>query len=149
MKKSKYKIIMKNSMTTKNIMDEDLDLILLAGTINRDPKSKEKSDISKYKKKEVNITEGATELSFNGISFLVTLRIKNELNGYVQLIPKSSKELDKLDKYGKESIISFLKTKLKQKLGFDVSYEDDGSAGLKFKFLTSAVEDALLRKIIK
>mgnify|MGYP005840976471 CR=1 FL=1 len=151
MKKSKYKTIIKDLINIENITNKNLDSISLAETINEDLKNKEKSDILKYKKKKINITEitGTAEFIFNGINFLITIRIKNELNGYIQLIPKSSNELDKLHKYEKESIALSLKNKLKQKLGFNVWYENDGAAGFKFKFLTLAVEDILLRKIIK
>jgi len=136
---------MKNS-EYKRIMKEDLGLVLPDGTINGDPKGKQKPTIKKYKQKEQNITEGANDFSYNNINFTIRVWIHSTA-GYIQVIPKTSKDIDALDAYGKKTASLFLKTKFKQTLGIPISVENDGSAGLKFGFYAHDLEDLLLKKL--
>lgn len=138
---------MKNS-EYKRIIKEDLGLILPDGTINGDPKGKQKPTIKKYKQKEKHITEGANDFSYNNINFIIRVWI-HSTTGYIQLIPKSSKDFDALNAYGKETASKFLKTKFKQVLGIPVHVESDGSAGLKFGFFVGDLSDLLLKKLTK
>jgi len=136
MKKSEYKRILK----------EELGLVLPDGTINGDPKGKEKATTKKYKQKEKNITEATSNVIYAGINFLVVVKIK-ESGGYIQLIPRTTKDIDVLDTYGRERATMFLETKLKQQLGFRVWYSGDGSAGLNFRFSIINIEELLKSKI--
>ena len=137
MKKSEYKRIMK----------EDFGLVLPDGTINGDPKGKEKPTIKKYKQKEKNITEAGGAFTFSGINFLAVVTIKQS-EGVIHLIPRTTKDIDAIEKKGKDGVKLFLKTKLKQALGFSVwdeSYGDESS--FRFKFNTHNVEELILKKI--
>jgi len=137
MKKSEYKRILK----------EELGLVLPDGTINGDPKGKEKPNTKKYKQKEKNITEAGGAMTYSGIDFLVLIRLKST-EGEVQYLPRTSKDIDKLEKYGKDTAKLFLKTKTKQRLGFpvfDASYNDESS--FRFKFQISNAEELLLKKL--
>jgi hypothetical protein len=133
----------------KNIFSEDFNLVLPDGTINGDPKGKQKSNTSKYKKKEKMINEIAKHITFKGISFLVTLNIlsSNRNYGTIQFIPKTSKDLDNVYKYGEDQIIFLLKYKLKNELGVNIFHDDDGSAGFKFSFPIAELEEMLINKI--
>jgi len=130
----------------KKLIKEQVALVFSDGTINGDPKGKEKSNIKKYKQKEQNITEGANDFSFNNVNFTLLLVLQST-SGYIQVIPKSSKDLDALNSYGKERMSKFLKLKFKQQLGIPVYPENDGSAGLKFGFHMSDVQELLRNKI--
>lgn len=140
---------MKNS-EYKRILKEELGLILPDGTINGDPKGKEKTTVKKYKQKEKNITEAITTsgiLTFNNINFGVYINLGTR-TGEVQLLPKTSKDLDAIENYGKEKLIKILTLKLKQSLGFPVSYTTDrGAASLIFEFKLSNIEELLIKKI--
>lgn len=130
----------------KRIMKEDFGLVLPDGTINGDPKGKEKPNIKKYKQKEKHITEGTNDFSYNNINFIIRVWI-NSTDGYIQIIPKTSNDIDALNAYGKNKASLFLKTKFKQVLGFPVYVENDGSAGLKFRFYVHNLENLLLKKL--
>lgn len=132
----------------RETIKEDFGLVLPDGTINGDPKGKEKTTIKKYKQKEKNITEGANDFSFNNINFLIRLWM-HSTTGYIQVIPKTTKDLDALNQYGKQKMSKFLKAKFKQLLSIPVQEEWDGSAGLKFGFFVSDIEDLLLKKLTK
>lgn len=142
---------MKNS-EYKRILKEELGLILHNGIINYNPNDKEKITVNKYKQKEKNITEAITTtgiLTFNNINFNIYINLGTR-TGEVQLLPKTSKDLDAIENYGKEKLIKLLTLKLKQSLGFPVSYTiDSGAAGLIFEFNLSNIEELLIKKIIR
>jgi hypothetical protein len=127
-------------------------LSLPDGTINGDPKGKEKTEptLNMYKKKAKNISEAATSfanVNYSGINFLVTVQIKTS-QGEVSWLPKSSKDIDALNEYGKDRAKKFLKLKTQQSLGFPVwddSYSEESR--FRFKFSINEVEELLIKKI--
>ena len=129
--------------------DGSIGLTLPDGTINGDPKGDEDAEptLPVYKKKEKNISEAVTHIDYSGIKFMVIITLR-ERGGEVIYMPKTSKDIDALEKYGKDRAKKFLHLKTKQSLGFPVwddSYSDESA--MRFKFQLTHVEDLLIKKI--